>query len=123
MRTLSAIYNDYFSSTAVFSYREDERIFRTRFMRTWFVILLILVVLMHLGSMAGIGANEYHYFIMNLIQSIKQLSDELFPEILEISDFWFQGQKIILMPAISMSPPNIFFRVIAGICTASFEPT
>jgi branched-chain amino acid transport system permease protein len=67
VRTLSAIYNDYFSSTAVFSYREDERIFRTRFMRTWFVILLILVVLMHLGSMVDIGANEYHYFIMNLI--------------------------------------------------------
>ena len=67
MRTLSEIYNDIFSSTAVFSYREDERIFRTRFMRTWFVILLILVVLMHLGSLVGIGANEYHYFIMNLI--------------------------------------------------------
>jgi branched-chain amino acid transport system permease protein len=67
VRALSEIYNDYFSSTAVFGYHEDERIFRTRFMRTWFAILLILVVLMLLGSMAGIGANEYHYFIMNLI--------------------------------------------------------
>jgi branched-chain amino acid transport system permease protein len=67
VRTLSEIYNDYFSSTAVFGYHEDERIFRTRFMRTWFVILLILVTLMNFGSMAGIGANEYHYFIMNLI--------------------------------------------------------
>ena len=67
MKALSEIYNDYFSSTAVFGYHEDERIFRTSFMRTWFVILLILVTLMLLGSMIGIGANEYHYFIMNLI--------------------------------------------------------
>ena len=67
MRALSEIYNDYFSSTAVYSYREDERIFRTRFMRTWFIILLILVAMVLFGSMVGIGANEYHYFIMNLI--------------------------------------------------------
>ncbi|UCE53174.1 MAG: branched-chain amino acid ABC transporter permease [Desulfobacterales bacterium] len=67
MRALSEIYNDYFSSTAVYNYREDERIFRTRFMRTWFIILLILVAMVLLGSMVGIGANEYHYFIMNLI--------------------------------------------------------
>ena len=67
MRALSEIYNDYFSSTAVFGYHEDERIFRTRFMRTWFVIFLVFVTLMLLGSMVGIGANEYHYFIMNLI--------------------------------------------------------
>jgi branched-chain amino acid transport system permease protein len=67
VRALSEIYNDYFSSTAVFGYHEDERIFRTRFMRTWFVFLLILVALMLLGSTVGIGANEYHYFIMNLI--------------------------------------------------------
>ena len=61
MRSLSEIYNDYFSSTSVFSYREDERIFRTRFKRTWFAILLILVAL------TPLYANEYHYFIMNLI--------------------------------------------------------
>ena len=67
MRSLSKLYNDYFSSTAVFGYREDERIFRTRFMRAWFVILLILIGLMFLGSLFGIGANEYHYFIANLI--------------------------------------------------------
>lgn len=67
MRTLSQIYNDYFASTAISGYREDERIFRTRFMRTWFVIMLVLIGLMLLGSTAGIGANEYHYFIMNLI--------------------------------------------------------
>ncbi|MCP4668793.1 MAG: branched-chain amino acid ABC transporter permease, partial [Deltaproteobacteria bacterium] len=67
MRSLSKLYNDYFSSTAVFGYREDERIFRTRFMRAWFVILLILAALVFLGSLFGIGANEYHYFIGNLI--------------------------------------------------------
>lgn len=67
MRSFSEIYSDCFSSTAVFSYREDERIFRTRFMRAWFVIFLVLVGLMYLGSLFGIGANEYHYFIMDLI--------------------------------------------------------
>lgn len=67
MRSLSRIYNDYFSTTAVASYREDERIFRTRFKRMWFVILLVLVAITFLGSSFGVGANEYHYFIMNLI--------------------------------------------------------
>ena len=67
MRAFSEIYNDYFSSTAVFSYRQDERIFRTRFMRAWFTIFLILVAIAFIGSLFGIGANEYHYFIMNLI--------------------------------------------------------
>ena len=65
--SLSELYNKYFASTAVYSYREDERIFRTRFMRTWFVILLILVTITILGSLVGIGANEYHYFIGSLI--------------------------------------------------------
>ena len=67
MKSLSRIYNDYFSTSAVYSYRQDERIFRTRFMRAWFVILLVIVAVVFLGSTAGIGANEYHYFIMNLI--------------------------------------------------------
>jgi len=67
MMSLSDLYNKYFASTAVFSYREDERIFRTRYMRTWFVILLILVTITFLGSLVGIGANEYHYFIGSLI--------------------------------------------------------
>jgi len=67
VRSLSQIYSDYFSSTAVFSYRQDERIFRTRFMRAWFTIFLILVAIIFTGSLFGIGANEYHYFIGNLI--------------------------------------------------------
>jgi len=67
VRSLSEIYTDYFSSTAVFGYREDERIFRTRFMRAWFAVLLVLVAVTYIASSMGMGANEYHYFIMNLI--------------------------------------------------------
>jgi branched-chain amino acid transport system permease protein len=67
VRSLSDIYNAYFSSTVVSSYREDERIFRTRFIRAWFVILLILMAFVFILSLLGIGANEYHYFIGNLI--------------------------------------------------------
>jgi branched-chain amino acid transport system permease protein len=67
VRSLSEIYSSYFASTAIFSYREDERIFRTRFLRVWFAILLILVGLALIGSLVGFGPNEYHYFIGNLI--------------------------------------------------------
>ncbi|MBL7173887.1 MAG: branched-chain amino acid ABC transporter permease [Desulfobacteraceae bacterium] len=67
MRSISQLYSDCFSSTAVFSYREDERIFRTRFKRVWFAIFLILVGLSLLGSTFDMGPNEYHYFIGNLI--------------------------------------------------------
>ncbi len=67
MRTVSEWYNSIFSSTAVFSHREDERIFRTRFKRTWFVIFLTIVTLVFIASKFGTGANEYHFFILNLI--------------------------------------------------------
>ena len=67
MRSLSEIYNSYFASTAIFSYREDERIFRTRFLRVWFIIFLVLMALALIGSLVGFGPNEYHYFIGNLI--------------------------------------------------------
>jgi branched-chain amino acid transport system permease protein len=36
-------------------------------MRSWFIVFLILVAIIFLGSLLGIGANEYHYFITNLI--------------------------------------------------------
>ena len=36
-------------------------------MRAWFILFLFLFAAVFLGSMFGIGANEYHYFIMNLI--------------------------------------------------------
>jgi len=67
VRSLSEVYNSFFASTAVFNYRQDERIFRTRFKRAWFAIFLALVAVMLIGSTFGIGANEYHYFILNLI--------------------------------------------------------
>lgn len=67
MRSLAELYNAYFSSTAVFSYGEDERIFRTRFKRVCLVIFLFFVALTLVGSTFGMGANEYHYFIGNLI--------------------------------------------------------
>ena len=67
MRSLPELYNSYFASTAVFSYREDERIFRTRFKRVWFILFLIFMTAMFFGSSFGVGANEYHYFILNLI--------------------------------------------------------
>ena len=67
MRSLSEIYSSYFASTAIYSYREDERIFRTRFLRVWFIIFLALVGLALIGSLVGFGPNEYHYFIGNLI--------------------------------------------------------
>ena len=67
MRSFSEIYNSLFASTSVFSYREDERIFRTPFKRAWFVIFLIIVALFLIASFFGIGANEYHSYIANLI--------------------------------------------------------
>lgn len=67
MRSISERYNAVFASTATSNYREDERIFRTRFMRAWFAILILLVAGVFILSLFGIGANEYHYFIGNLI--------------------------------------------------------
>lgn len=67
MRSFARLYNSYFASSAVYSYQEDERIFRSRFQRTWFYIMLILIGLILIGSLFGVGANEYHYFIGNLI--------------------------------------------------------
>lgn len=67
MKSVSETYNDLFASNAVFGYRQDERIFRTRFKRFWFAAFMVFAGLMVAGSLAGIGANDYHYFIMNLI--------------------------------------------------------
>lgn len=67
MKPLSTLYSSYFASTSVLSYREDERIFRTRFKRACFYFFLILVAFTLILSSLGIGATEYHYFIGNLI--------------------------------------------------------
>jgi branched-chain amino acid transport system permease protein len=67
VKSLSDRFNSVFSSTAVYSYQEDERIFRTRFKRAWLAIFLLLITAIFVGSLFGVGANEYHYFIAVLI--------------------------------------------------------
>lgn len=67
MRSLSEIYNSYFASTAVVNYKQDERIFRTKFKQVWFIILVLFVAVVWIGSKFGIGANEYYFYITNLI--------------------------------------------------------
>ena len=67
MKSFSEMYNSYFASSAVYSHKEDERIFRTRFKRVWFVILIVCAAAAFIGSKFGIGGNEYHFFIASLI--------------------------------------------------------
>ncbi len=67
MRSFSRFYNDFFASNAAFGYRQDERIFRTRFKRFAFLAFLFSICAMLAFSQVGVGANEYHYFIMDLI--------------------------------------------------------
>ncbi len=61
MKSLSELYNRYFASTAVFSHRQDERIFRTRFKRTWMGAFLFLVAL------SPLFLDEYNFYILNLV--------------------------------------------------------
>ncbi|HEX7372702.1 MAG TPA: branched-chain amino acid ABC transporter permease [Thermodesulfobacteriota bacterium] len=61
MKSLSDLYNRYFASTAVFSHRQDERIFRTRFKRSFLIIFFILIAL------SPLYWNEYNYYILNLV--------------------------------------------------------
>jgi branched-chain amino acid transport system permease protein len=58
--SFSELYNRYLSSNAVFGYREDERIFRTRFKRVAFGVFLVLV------AASPLFFNEGHFFILNL---------------------------------------------------------
>jgi len=67
VKSFSEMYNSYFASTAVYSHKEDERIFRTRFKKAWFVILIVCAAAAFIGSKFGIGGNEYHFFIASLI--------------------------------------------------------
>jgi len=60
LRSLSELFNRYFASTAVFSYRQDERIFRTRFKRAFLVLFLIGIAL------SPLYWNEYNFYILNL---------------------------------------------------------
>lgn len=61
MKSLSDLYNQYFASTAIFSHRQDERIFRTRFKRFFLVIFFILV------GLSPLYWNEYNFYILNLV--------------------------------------------------------
>ena len=61
MKSLSDLYNQYFSSTAIFSHREDERIFRTRFKRSFLVIFLVL------AAFSPVYLDEYNFYILNLV--------------------------------------------------------
>jgi branched-chain amino acid transport system permease protein len=61
LRSFSDLYNAYLSSNAVFSYREDERIFRTRFKRLCLIGFLVLAVL------SPLVLNDGHYFKINLV--------------------------------------------------------
>lgn len=60
MAGLSELYNRYLASNAVFTYRQDERIFRTRFRR------LALAVFLALVAASPLFFDEGDYFILNL---------------------------------------------------------
>ncbi len=60
MSGFSELYNRYLASNAVFSYRQDERIFRTRFKRLCFAFFLALV------AASAFFLDEGDYFILNL---------------------------------------------------------
>ncbi len=61
MKSLSELYNRHFASTAVFSHRQDERIFRTRFKRSFLLLFLILV------GLSPLHWDEYNFYILNLV--------------------------------------------------------
>ncbi len=56
----SELYNRYLACNAVFSYKQDERIFKTRFKRLCFALFLALV------AASPLFLNEGDYFILNL---------------------------------------------------------
>ena len=127
MKSISEIYNSFFASTAVSSYREDERIFRTRFMRTWFAVFMILIAFIFMLSLFGIGANEYHYFIANLIlvNLIVAIGLQLlvgFTGLLSLGHAAFMGvgayTSAILITTLGW--PFIFSVIIAGLVAAIF---
>jgi len=57
----SEVYNRYLASNAVWSYAQDERIFRTRFKRMCLAGFFALVAL------SPLVLNDGHYFIVNLV--------------------------------------------------------
>jgi len=61
VRSFSEIYNAYVASNAVFHYRQDERIFRTRFKRMSVAVLFVL------AGLSPFALNDGHYYILNLV--------------------------------------------------------
>jgi len=61
LKSLSDLYNQYFAPTAVFNHRQDERIFRTPFKRSFLVIFFILV------GLSPFYLDEYNFYILNLV--------------------------------------------------------
>ncbi len=61
MRSFSDFYNKFFASSAIYSHKEDERIFRTRFQRFFLYIFFLLVATFPLYG------NEYNFYILNLV--------------------------------------------------------
>lgn len=60
MGRISELYNRYLASNAVFDYRQDERIFRTRFRRLAMGLFLVLV------AASPLALDEGDFFILNL---------------------------------------------------------
>jgi branched-chain amino acid transport system permease protein len=61
LKSISELYNRYFASTAVFSHRQDERIFRTRFKRSCLILFFVLI------AISPLYGNEYDFYILNLV--------------------------------------------------------
>ncbi len=61
MRSFADAYNALVASNAVFSYRQDERVFRTRFKR------MCLGAFFVLAALSPLVLNDGHYFIVNLV--------------------------------------------------------
>jgi branched-chain amino acid transport system permease protein len=61
LKSVSQLYNQYFASKAVFSHREDERIFRTRFKRFWLCLFVVVLLI------SPFFLNEYYFYLLNLV--------------------------------------------------------
>lgn len=126
MRSFNRLYNDLFASNAVFDYRQDERIFRTRFKRFWFWALLAMIALTVTGSSLGYGANEYHYFILNLIliNLISAMGLNIlvgFTGLLSLGHAAFMcvGAYTSALLITRLGVPFVFSVLAAGLCAAA----
>jgi branched-chain amino acid transport system permease protein len=121
LKSLSDLYNKYFSSTAVFSHRQDERIFRTRFKRAFLVIFFILV------GLSPLYWNEYNFYILNLVlvNLIAALGLNLligFTGLLSLGHaaFWGVGAYTSALLITHFGMPLLFSTLCAGLVAAGF---